>query len=225
MKKNLISLLCRKKTNYYNDLKNTLNIFYDTIIIEDNNKDFEDCVKKNFINLVTIKEDPSAWELAFFNIFNNKLYDKYDYFYFIEDDVYSKNIETFKIFIKKLENIEHDLVSSYITKKSEMINWYYWEKQNTSMFNEEDLFFSFNPICRISKNLIGEILKFQSNNNQFIFHEILFSSICKKNKLNMMSLTDDPEIKSLIGNIIYRPIINKNSILDNRIYHPVKNLE
>lgn len=220
----LINLLCRKKTHYLLKLKSELIDICDIKLIKDNKEKSEKCIYKNFTNLVTIKKEPCAWEISFLNIFSKKLHKKYEYFYFIEDDVYSKNIKTFKKLIKKLNNRDEDLISNYITPKKNMNDWMHWEpqKENTKMFSQDELCFSFNPFCRLSSRLVREIFKFKKIHKKLLFHEILFASICVQKKLKTKCIT---KIKnSNFGEFVSRPIILKESIKDNKIYHPVKNI-
>lgn len=239
MNDTLVILLCKNTHKYVISLKGYLQDFVDTIICEENLD-----IPKNYIGLNRIKKIPRlpiAWENAFFTLFNNQAYDKYQFVYFIEDDVYSKNPQTFLNLIKLYSNYTQDLIASNISSRNDQPYWHWWKDEDIIKYNQHTK--SFNPLCRLSRGLIEHIKSFFQKHDSFCFHETLFASLAIDNNLKILdfkqgffvqplescSIVHQPtryfnsSIK-LIGDIRYRPVYNIDSILDEKIYHPVKNL-
>jgi hypothetical protein len=222
---NHISVLSRDiPSNYCIELFDAL-IESDKVLIKDNlSYSKQICIDNHCHGMTETIKGPCSWDKAFLDIFlNNKI--KYEYFYFIEDDVFSKDPSIFNQLISKLNNISVDLVSKNIVSKEKDSRWCFWPKyQKTKFFNEFNLARSFNPFCRLSKRLILKILEFQIKHNTFLFHEVLFATLCKENDFTFLDFSDpnNTDIFNFFGTFIYRPVINKISIQDTKIYHPVK---
>ena len=214
-KSTLILLLCRKKNtniiNRYNFFKNHNLLTY---IIEDNKN-----IPNNFYGLTHIgsKDKTTAWESAFFYLFN--LENIPDFVYLIEDDVYSHENNTFIKLIDYYSLQQYALIAGKIYSKEESSDWHWWKADNEHKIFSNP-YRSFNPLCRLSKELIFYIRDHHKIYNRFFYHEFLFSSLAKQNNLLMCDYNKDNN--GFIGNIIYRPVFIQNCIVDNKIYHPVK---
>ena len=214
----LVILLCKTETGYVKSLKDYLHNFVDTIICKENLN-----IPKNYIGLNRIKTNPMlpiAWENAFFTLFNNEIYDKYQFVYFIEDDVYSKNPQIFLNLIELYSNYTQDLIASYIGSRNDQPDWPWWKDEDIIKYNQQTK--SFNPLCRLSNKLIGYIEKFFFEHNQFCFHETLFASLAINNNLKILDYNKDDN--PYIGDIRWRPVYELSDITDNKIYHPVKSV-
>ena len=215
----LVVLLCKTETEYVKSLRDYLHNLVDTIVCKENLN-----IPKNYIGLNRINKNPMlpiAWENAFFILFSNQLYNKYNFVYFIEDDVYSKNYQTFGKLIEFYSKYDEDLIACDIRSYTQQSPWYWWKDKDIIRFNQHTR--SFNPLCRLGNKLIGYIEKFLLANNQFCFHETLFASLATDNNLKILDFNKKPN--PYIANIRYRPVYDKNLILDDKIYHPVKNLK
>jgi hypothetical protein len=172
--------------------------------------------------LILNKYKITAWEKSFYYINENKLTNIYNNIYFIEDDVYSKNFDTYINLIKYWNTFSNDFISAEIKSKKEDSGWFWWSEDTKYEEYFANPYRAFNPLCRLSRRLIELILNFRKQNNGFYFHEILFSSLVVKNKLNYMDYNLDMGSKKYIGKIHFRPRILPGLITDNKLYHPVK---
>ena len=223
---NTLIILMTKKTNdiikLFEHKLNELKLH--NIIVCDNCTLCEDDVIKNqgYYNLTRsphIKK-PSAWDKAFYRIKSDLLLNKYDYFFFIEDDVYSKDYDLLIKFIIEAINFNEDLITKEIRPRSHHPTWRYWKEEYINKLTHQHQ--SFNPLCRISKRLIETIIEYKENNGKFEFHEILFSSLCLENNLSYINYIKNETLKKYIGNIVCNPIFTSEDISDNLIHHPVK---
>lgn len=184
-------------------------------------KDFE-LKDKGFINLTNgahIKK-PSAWDKAFYHIIENNLTSQYDYFFFIEDDVYSKDYTSLISFIKTCDTIDSDFISKKIRPQTHYPSWPKWKDAYvTNLKNPRQ---SFNPLCRLSKNLIHYIVEYKNTNQTFNFHEIIFASLCVENNLTYTSYIENTDLKQYIGQMVFKPIFTHDTIKNDLIHHPVK---
>jgi hypothetical protein len=164
---------------------------------------------------------PSAWDKSFYTIVQDDLLKNYDYFYFIEDDVYSKNYETIISFIMDAQStFAVDFITKKIRPKSHHPQWKYWKEDYINEFTNPSQ--SFNPFCRLSNRLINKILDYKNTHNQFNFHEILFASLCLENDLSYINYIENNILNKYIGSFRYYPIMVESDISDPLIYHPVK---
>jgi hypothetical protein len=222
---NACFILCRKRNCRTEKLKEDLSKDIDTFLICDNEISTNTMVLNNFVgfnHINFIKNRPSAWEKSFFYLETKVFFNKYDHIYFIEDDVYSKNNSMYIALIKYWNTLNEHFISKHIRSKNQSLEWFWWENDISYKKYFKNPYRSFNPVCRLSSKLIDLILKFRKKNSGFIFHEILFSSIAIKKNMKYIDYSLDKKSQKYIGNIDYRPIIISSSILDNRLYHPVK---
>jgi hypothetical protein len=166
-------------------------------------------------------KQPSSWDKAFYHLYqNSNLLKKYNYFYFIEDDVYTKDINTLYNSFITLNQPSYDFIGLKINKRQNTKNWCWWTREKDVNIYFKNPHMSFNPLCRLSSRLINKILEFRNSYNKFYFHEIMFSSLCVENDFTMTNLNS--LIDSYLGKFDSRPIINIDTIKDTKIYHPVK---
>ena len=224
---NFINILAKNNSSYTENLNLYLSNYYETkIIIDEETYSDQYSIKKEFYGLAKFTYDgpmpkiTCSWDKSFLHIYENNL--NYDYFYFIEDDVYCENLEIFIDLIKTLGEFKEDFVSAYIGNKSKSEDWPMWEflKIESKIFDEKYLYKSINPFCRISKRLVYKILEFKLKYRNFIFHEILFPSLCKENNFSFLDLVENKETKNYFG--IYQVARFLNATQRNKICHPIK---
>jgi hypothetical protein len=228
--RNLCLFLCRNRTKYLSDLYQKLKKNIDVYFVCDNEIDSKQVLRNNFTDLNRLTSDVldlnkykiTAWEKSFFYIHKNNLINKYNNIYFIEDDVYSKNFDTYSHLIKYWNTLDHDFISSAIKSKQQDAGWSWWSQDTEYERYFQNPYRAFNPLCRLSSRLIEYILEFRKQNNKFYFQEILFSSIVVENKLNYIDYNFDKDSNKYIGKIHFRPKILPALITDNKLYHPVK---
>lgn len=213
--KNYTFILSKSPNSYAKNLNENIDnstIIYDSLISD------QDLKKNNYCCLTETIKKNSAWDKAFYTLINNQEYllNNHDYFYFIEDDVYCRTVETFHQLYTLLNLIDNDLVSNDIMSKKDSSHWHWWHKYKSHNMR------SFNPLCRLSKLLISHILKYFIENKKFIFHEVLFVSVAIKNNLNILDFRNITQYNDIFGIFTHRPTINIKNIKDNKIYHPVK---
>lgn len=226
MNKYLVLLLSKNKSQKIDELQDTLiNHNIPTINICDKFMylDHKKLIEEGFYNLTRAHyiNNPSAWDKSFYFISENNLINTYDYFIFIEDDVYSKNHITFINLLQKIEaNFTTDLITQSIRPKSNDNPWNRWSESYVRKF--ENPRHSLNVLCRLSSRLIKTILDYKDINFSFNFHEILFASLCLENNFTYTNYVDEKEINQYIGTIRPDPLIVPENIKDDLIYHPVK---
>lgn len=222
----LVILLCRKLNKNILNLKDEIKKCYDCTIVSDVDtildKKYNKLLGYNRIDYHSPKI--TAWEKSFVYLIEKNLYKNYDFVYFIEDDVYSKNNKTFISLFKTWEKHKHDLISKNIVSIKESEKWFHWhiDKKYISYFKE--YFKSFNPMCRLSKRLIDQIYNQYKKYRCLYFHEILFASLVMRYKYTYMDYLLDKESQNYIGEIRWRPNFELKNILDDKIYHPVKEI-
>ena len=157
---------------------------------------------------------PGAWEKSFFYL-DKQL--NYDYYYFIEDDVFSNDLQVFIKLFEKLKRYNTDLVSTYIESRNSYKDWIWWKE--FFFFSPEKQYKSFNCICRLSKELVKKILLFQSDHNKFMFQEALFASVCVNSNLSYIDLKRESDYSDYFEDYDY---ISKSIVNHNKITHAIK---
>lgn len=220
--KSFALILTREHNDYTKKLYEELDI--DSVVISDSDYQDSDMMSLGFYDMTRMVKRPSAWDKAFYYLAVYDIVHKYDYFYFIEDDVYCKDLNRFNELISFLDTkFGSDLITYEILSKEKSEDWMWWgyaKRFLADYFTNHNK--SFNPLCRLSSKLIEEILYFRVDKNQFFFHEVLFPTLCADRGLIFDDFRDLPEIEKFIGTIQYRPLMDSETITDDRIHHPVK---
>lgn len=194
-----------------------------TIIADKETSEIDENIKSDgFYNLTRspyIKK-PSAWDKAFYYISNNNLLDSYSHFFFIEDDVYSKEYDSIVKFILEAKNYKVDFITKIIRDKSHFSEWRHWKEEYVDLFKFPSQ--SFNPMCCLSSKFVRLILDYKNDTGNFNFHEILFASLCREHNLTYIEYINHDVLKEYVARIAYSPIFTQDTIYDSKIYHPVK---
>lgn len=211
-----VYILSKSRNDYAGLLHDSI---HNSHIIYDGDYSDDECLNAGFHGLTCSIKTPSAWDKSFYHLSQNTwLLDQHSHFWFIEDDVYTKNISVLISFLDRLASYNHDFMSHDIAHFEDTKDWYFWKlfPPNIMAYN------SFNPICRLSKDLINNILLYQKVNNKFIFHEVLFPSLMKLDNMSYIDMRYLDFWNEYFGIFHYRPIIRYELLLDDKIYHPVK---
>lgn len=206
-------MLSRSKNEYCEKIKHSID---NTIVIYDNEIADKILKDQNYCCLTETVKKISAWDKAIYYLSTMNLIEKYDYFYFMEDDVYTNDLLILIKLFNILNNYNHDLISHDIKSQSESLKWNWWRKYRKYTAK------SYNPFCRLSKKLLILVIDYFKKNKKLLFHEVLFASIAYDHKLKTLNFNLIDEYKKIFGVFRYRPIIHAKNIKDNRIYHPVK---
>ena len=180
------------------------------------------------------KKDPTAWDKAFYHIYENNL--GYDYYYFLEEDVYCDNFQVFVNIFKTLEDYHQDLISHRIKTIEEDPKWNNWYEPFIESYQGvegDPMIHSFNPFSRVSGNLINKIFEFYDKHKRLYFHEFLLPIICVTNNLTFVDFKEDDILKEFFGGFDYishktwghpDPEFGDKLFLPNKIVHPRKHM-
>jgi hypothetical protein len=142
---------------------------------------------------------------------------KYDYIWFLEDDVFIPTIHT----ISNLDDkyLEGDLLSSFneikLSENDNRHHWQHWfRNKNKIIFPWAHSMIS---AIRVSKVLLQFILKFVKVNKFLLFDELLFNTIALQNNLHIINPIE-------LSNIIFSfRDLELKEINPLYLYHPIKN--
>ena len=222
---NLILLLSRNQDEYGVLLSKYLSHYYNIVCIyDDTTYTDNDCLNNSFVGLTKTIKTPSSWDKAFLYIKNHNLVEKFDNFYFIEDDVFSSCLDSFHELITKLDNLSDDLITHKLYSINDIKAWQFWPpiQNDIKYFDQTKLARSLNPFCKLSSKLVQLILEFQNKNQTLVFHEILFPSVAHSNNLSVKYLSLIDNIKDYFGTFTYKKVFGNTQPTDNKIHHPVK---
>lgn len=164
-------------------------------------------------NSLVIHKEISGWDKAvyYFSVENQT----YDYVWFIEDDLFFYNEST----LIRIDNqyMISDLLSNTCTEnKDGRKNEWLWHKIQYNNY-EPPYYWAMMCACRMSRNLLRCIGLSAKKYNTLFFLEAAFPIIAFKNNLQV----DTPlEFR----NIHWLPDFDK-TIIENSLYHPIKNIE
>ena len=220
------------------------------ILLDDNNFDLKkihnfnikylqindiDCINSNYINSggcsggfwsddyklwkkYNIK-NPSAWDKALYYFCKLNI-DKYNFVWFIEDDVLIPNIEI-------LKNIDNTYLNSDFLSEASEIN--YNGDTNSWLWRHAENKFklpwykSMICACRMSNKLLREINNYVLENKMLMFDEIMFPTLAHHKKLIVHNPKELSGIKYWTK---WEDEIDKDNIMNNNtLYHPVKKMD
>jgi hypothetical protein len=179
----------------------------------------EEIISKSFMSLTrSLEKTPNAWDKSIYYIKDLR---QYDYFYIIEDDVYCKDFSIFANVIKEMELRNEDFISKGIETEQENPLWNHWEIMHNLPVKYNVNVKSFNPFCRISKNLLSKIIQFYNENNYLYFHESMFATICVNSGLSFLDYIKCDKLNKFFGYFDYRKY-NSLKFDSDKIVHPIK---
>ncbi len=205
------------------------------VIIDDNSQNISDfiinypkikflqinddlCKEKGYINMTySITKTPVSWDKCIY-YFSEIEPNKYDFYWFIEDDVFIPSKECiYNIDKKYIDNTYHLLsrensVNLY-NKNVIAHKWPLWHLAQGKI--PLPWFKSLCCAIRISNTLLQIIKKYASIHKSLFFLELMFPSLCSHNKLKNKII---PELYP----VHFRHNWNYNDIYKNMIYHPIK---
>lgn len=155
----------------------------------------------------------TAWSRALFYL--NGCEKEFDGVWFVEDDVAGKS-EDFRRLVQVSQNLNADLSAIDIYSKELDPCWSHWHHA-IGFF--EAPWRSFNPLMRVSRQLIDRVLEFRNIHDKFVFHEVMFASLAAAENMVMLDWKACEETAILFANFRWRPVVTHFSL---GICHPVK---
>jgi hypothetical protein len=226
--KNALCVIFHRPKIYYFDFLNKLKNYDIYVIIDDNLIDysryknrFENimiiqilngfCKNNGYVNSnrIGIKKMISGWDkaLCYFSLINKK----YDYVWFMEDDVFFYDETTIMNIDNKYPSF--DILANCDFKEGNYSKWLW----NIIKINLPKPYYS-GMMCaiRLSKNVLDEIDKYASKNKCLFFIEALFPTIVSYNNFTYFH---PDELKTIRYKFEWneRNVINKTCL-----YHPLK---
>lgn len=152
--------------------------------------------------------------LYYFTFINSK----YDYIWFLEEDVFIPNKCT-------IPNIDNKYKYADLLSQANEINigdgkapyWQHWDRNK----NLIDYPWAHSMICavRVSKTLLKKIKLFVEKSKSLLFCEMLFNTIAFQNNLTILNPIE-------LSNIIFQfRDLNLINVNINYLYHPIKNIK
>ena len=159
-------------------------------------------------------QDPGAWGKAFYFAAENS----YDYYHFIEDDVYCRDITVFAQFIEAMSSYDTDLIAGSIHTQETAPTWPHWE----------DDFFIKCMLCisRVSGRLMEAVLKWREEHGKFVFLERQFPGVCVEQGMSYLDFLKEPSLSDFFFKYEWRDFGHKHireKIFSGKITHPIKN--
>jgi len=237
---NAICIVCREPHQIWLDFLN--NISYDCFLVINDNVDLRK-YSPGKVNMITIDSNISfnngfnhanriiqsendikkglvhlpfpevtAWDKAlyYFSSINNK----YDNVWFLEDDCFFIDPNIFTRIDSQFNDID-------LLVKENNLNYerHAWCWNHVTQYLNEPTAFSFIQACRLSRNLLNIVKNTAKRLKRLVIIETLFNTLVMQNNLSMRH----PNELSLLH---WDRNLTKLDILDeNKIYHPVKNIE
>lgn len=215
-------ILCKSDCSYTRELNQFLqnNNISSTLVVDDSHPEKSFLYRNGYYNFTKITNNPTAWERSIFNIEIYGMYKTYQYFYLIEEDVFSLDLIAFVNFISACNNFQHHLISKDIANKNDSLDWVWWQSSEDHQHFKYPVK-SFNPICRLSSKLVQKIIEYKNYYEKLSFHEILIPSIANQFNLSILDYSTEPALQNFIGEV---GTVQQNieDMINNKLYHPYK---
>jgi len=184
----------------------------------------KECIQHGFHSTLTSLIDGKNWagkagsrDKALYFFYKNQI--KYDYIWFLEEDVFIPTIKT----IQNIDNKygDFDLLSSGhgIHHSPNKTGWRHWNTVYSQLKNKINLPYAVSAICsiRCSKKLLECIFAHAVKYNSLCLDEAMFNTLALHNNLHVKAIQE-------LSTIIWRKKggWQQNEINKNNLYHPVK---
>lgn len=230
MNTNAICLITLRPSEMYLNFLNTFLNYDIYIIIDDNENNFTQFKKKytkiNFVqlnknvcikagykntNFIGVKKLVSGWDKALY--FFSYIQTKYNFIWFMEDDVYFYNENTLLNIDKKYE--DHDILCNCSFEQGKLNEWL-WNMIKIEL--QPPYFCGMMCIVRFSKNMIEPIKDYAKKYDTLFFLEALFSTLAVK--YNLKYIPNPSEFNT----VTHRNIFDIYSLNNTNLYHPIKDI-
>lgn len=165
-----------------------------------------------------------------------RINDQYDYYWLIEDDVWYNG--NWSNFFDRFKNINADFISCYNTNYTDAKHWYWWDTINDTSIANEYKIRTFYPVARFSNSALSflnkELKSGISGHGEVLLPTLLSMNGFSLNDLSMMENSSHNPATLILpcsqraisanndGTYRYRPLINRDEIKEEYLYHPVK---
>lgn len=181
------------------------------------NYDDEHCKEHGYINsnigddVTHIKKNPIAYDKALLHF--AKIDTKYDFVFFIEDDVFFSDPLALNSLIDKYGN--YDLVVGNNNKKHDDVMDWHWKYIVDKI--EPPYYYSMVCACGMSRKMLDTINDYVTKNKYLFYIEAMFNTLAMQNKLLVAEVF---ELKSIVwlGNWGLDEFV----LLPMNLFHPVK---
>lgn len=137
--------------------------------------------------------------------------------WFIEEDV-ATDYGSLRALKNHTSSGYPDLATLDVRSRQQTPNWPWWKK-GEGLFAPENQFRSFNPLCRMSPDMLKAVLRWRRNRGHLAFHELLFPTLAKLGGLSVMDWREEREVAGLFRDFRWRPAVTR---CGPGIRHPVK---
>jgi hypothetical protein len=169
------------------------------------------CFQKGYHHMTySITKTPVSWDKAIY--YFSEINDSYDFFWFIEDDVFIPNPLL-------IYNIDQTYSDFHLLSKSITPSFTYddpkWQWHTGKGNIDLPLFSSLMCANRMSQKLLHIIRDYARKNNKLFFLEIMIPTLCLQNKLPNKIIPEFSKIE-------YRKVWKYEHIQSHFLYHPIK---
>ena len=171
-------------------------------------------MSKGFSNLsyITLHKNVTGWEKALYYFAH--IEEKYEYVWFMEDDVYFYNENTFLTIDKKYENT--DLLCNSSFGEAKLDEWL-WDRIQINLATP--YYCGMMCIVRFSQKMLQSIKDYATKNNTLFFLEACYTTIAVKYDLTYIKNPDE------FLSVTHRDIHSIDSLNKYSLYHPIKNID
>lgn len=160
---------------------------------------------------IAISKVPSAWDKALYYFCRKDT--SPDYVWFIEEDVFVPRASLLSDIDAKYPDA--DLIAKQHVSQSEDPEFGWWFDAEGSM--KKPLYRSLVCAARLSRELLTKINAFVNTHGRLVFIEIIFNTIVHHDKMKLAMPNE-------LSTIIWRHEWDENSVNENYMYHPVKDV-
>jgi len=167
-------------------------------------------------------------------------YPDFEYYWLIENDV--RFIGDWNFFFDSFGKLTHDFISSHIRDYPQEPDWYWWDsfRSDGQVPGHSNYVRSFNPIYRISNAALKCVHNLLIDGWQG-HHEVLIPTILKYLNYKILDFggngpyvmkdfyerfyvdcTENDQGILDTGSMRWRPVINKDELILNKLFHPCK---
>jgi len=156
----------------------------------------------------------TAWGRAVFHVLATRQPD--EAIWFIEDDV-ALQPDSIRKLLSRCRSVHVDLAAWDITPRSSDPDWPFWHLTSEELKSHS--WRSFNPICRVSAQMLDAVSSFSRETTTLGFHEILWATLAMKHGMRVLDWHSDRLSAQCFGTYRFRPAVTETT---HGICHPVK---
>jgi hypothetical protein len=160
----------------------------------------------------SIPKNPSAWDKALY--YFCEVEQRPQHVWFVEEDVFVPRPGIFKDLNAKYPDT--DFITKQHVSQDEDPEFYWWYQAEGNM--KKPYYRSLVCASRLSRRLLNEVKDFVHEKHRLFYLEVIFSTMVEQKK---MSLVMPDELQT----IIFRHDWNADTVDEEHLYHPVKDVK